>query len=111
MTEHTTMAMLFVDTMSYIWSDEDRGDKTTTRGMLVRAVANTVKTHRINDENAFEVLAIAFPETHIEFDEREAPAPASSEDERVRYKATFADGSRALVWATHGIGSMVEPVA
>lgn len=104
------MAALFADAMSYLWGSESHGDKATTNGLLVRAVANSIKTHRVNEENAFEVLAIAFPETDLAFVECEKPAPASSEDERVRYQATFADGSKVLLWAANGIGSMVELV-
>jgi hypothetical protein len=105
-----TQAILFSEMMTYLWGTDESADKGTAQGMCTRALTMAVKTHRVNEENAFEVLQIAFPDCVVRFVECEAPAPESSEDERVRYQVTFSDKSRALVWAGDGIGNMVEPL-
>lgn len=100
-----TDAVLFEATLSSLWAPEEPAPR------IIHALVSFVKNHRINPENAFEVLQILWPDATMKFlalsgDEQ----PSSDDPSEVWFEVTFADGSRADVQALRGIGAAVERI-
>lgn len=92
-------ATLFNYVMAHIW-DPDRDND-----VIAHAVASHVKTHRINAENAFEVLRVLQWNGAMKLDVREGD---DFEPAYCWYRVTFPDDSVALVGGRNGIGDAVE---
>ncbi|MBS0369051.1 MAG: hypothetical protein JSS57_07620 [Proteobacteria bacterium] len=96
---------LFSDVMLLLWSDpKDHLDVSRE----ATAIASYVKNHRVNAENAFEVLQIMWPEAKVLV---RRDAVLDDDPERLLFDVSFADKSQAIVGAVKGIGSLVDVVS
>lgn len=96
---------LFNDVMALLWSDpKDR----LSVSREAEAIASFIKNHRVNAENAFEVIGIMWPTATVVVRDN---ATLDDDPERSLFDVKFADGSQALVGAIKGIGSMVDLVS
>lgn len=94
---------LFNDVMMLIW---DGADRDLPKEAV--AIASYVKSHRINAENAFEVINIMWLEG--------AKVAVRADGEGIEpgliwFDVTFADGSQVMINAPMGIGSWIEVIS
>lgn len=92
---------LFEQTMRALW---DNIYDTTPKEAV--AVASYIKTHRVNAENALEVLRIMWPDAKVVV-RHDAMDQADNE---AWFDIQFEDGSQILVGAPNGIGSSLEMI-
>lgn len=91
-------AQLFSETMALLWDDHPNADK------VARAIAAHIKTHRVNSENALEVLNIMWPDATMTIH----PDGQGTEPGSLWFDITFKDGSQCMVNANRGIGDGME---
>lgn len=97
-------AALFNQVMDIIWETG-----APEPGKIAKALASYVKNHRVNHENAFEVLNILFDGCSIT--PRKDDAGVTCDDESdVWYDVLFADRSQVLLMSRRGIGSAIEMI-
>lgn len=98
---------LFDGVMSLIW---DEGGAKETASTEARAVASYVKNHRVNSENACEVLEIMWPQAIMK------PRPngegvTCDDPADVWFDIQFEDGSQVLMMTRRGIGTSLGVVS
>lgn len=98
-----TTASLFAAVMSCLWDDHGPD---SNHDRVTRALASHVKTHKLNPENAFDVLNLFWPSASCQ--PRFAVGNVNEPEEQA-YFAKFDDGSQAIIISGRGIGNSVEP--
>lgn len=99
-------SVLFNDVMLLLWDAHVEGDEVPKEAI---AIAAYIKNHRVNAENAFEVLRIMWPNAKMQ------PRPigegvTSDSPSEVWYDVQFEDGSQVLLQSLAGQGSAVEVI-
>lgn len=97
-------ANLFNAVMEILWDD----DTAPPAGKVATALASYVKNHRVNHENAFEVLHILFSDECKMSVRRGDEGVTIDEPGNVWYDVQFLDGSQMLLLSRNGIGSSLE---
>lgn len=91
---------LFDQVMSLIWENDAPSNKEAV------AIVSYIKNHRVNAENAFEVLAIMWPDSTLIV--RPPGQGVSENPAEVWYDLQFSDGSQVLLLSMRGIGCSIE---
>jgi hypothetical protein len=89
---------LFSSVMSVLWDGAENPPKEAV------AIASYIKTHRVNAENALEVLHIMWPSAKLQVRPDGEGVPAGS----IWFDVQFEDGSQVMVDAEDGIGNSIE---
>jgi hypothetical protein len=110
----------FAAVMNVLWGNLD-DPKSGTLGQIldgaprpavsaiVRALASFVKNHRVNHENAFEVLCLLWPTARMSLRKLEdGDEPFSDDPSEAIFDLVFEDGSQAMVISKRAIGDQVE---
>lgn len=90
-------------TMRSLWGDSD-----VDLPKEAVAVASYIKNHKVNPENALEVVRIMWPESKFEPHIPAEDVAGDIAECTVWFYVTFPDGSRSLVVSKNGIGDSVE---
>ncbi len=100
-------AELFSDVMSLLWGFGEAGVP-LYNDKFAQAVASYAKTHRVNTENAFEVLNIMWPTKFTMTARTPGEGTGDIEPGVFWFDLTFEDGSQCMVRSHYGIGDSVE---
>lgn len=100
--------VLFDAVMGLLWnnSEPDAGSPPPPKEAV--AIASYVKNHRVNAENAFEVLRIMWPDSL--FQPRCNHTPFGDDPSETAVDVKFVDGSQVLIIARRGLGDAVEVI-
>ena len=93
---------LFNGVMAVLW-----GNDPASHPKEAVAIASYIKTHRVNAENACEVLKIMWPEATFLVRE----LSSDQKPDEVLFDVQFEDESQVLLICNHGIGDSMEVVS